>query len=287
MGLSQKDRVAGRLVKITCLFIALYIIGCSISGGIFIKSAAAKEDSKVRAQDITIEGSKEPFMVGEELTYKLTWVGMNVGTVVARIKGIEKVGARDAYVVELRAKTNAFCSMIYPVDDIFISFIDKERFVSLRHIVRRSEGRYRKDAETIFDYTAKKAYFHNRRDGSRKTFDIPGSVQDTLSAAYYFRVMDLAVGQQVSYQVVNNEQIYELFCTIGNKSFMRVGGHTYEAFYVEPYARLQGNRVEKGKASGYFSCDRLRVPLYGIVKAPLFSKVTAILVHKKEGVRND
>ena len=262
--LSEKDRVKGRVIAALCA-LAVLLLSAYASGA-------------------TLDSPEVPLTVGEELTYKLSWVGMNVGTVVARIAGVERINGRDAYVIELTAKTNSFCSKIYPVDDIFISYVDTQKFMSLKHVVRRSEGRYRKNAEVIFDYGKKKAYFTNFRDGSKKVFDIPGPVQDTLSAAYYFRVMDLKAGQNFSYKVVNNEQIYELFGAIGKKVFITVGHKVYEAFYAEPYARLRGQRVEKGKASGYFSCDRLRIPLYGTVKAPLFTRVTAILVNKKEGV---
>jgi hypothetical protein len=274
MDLSQKNRVQ------VCAFIgmaALFLSACALSKTVVAGNAADVEDRQIAA----------PFSVGEELVYDLAWIGIKVGTVVTRVKGIEVINGRDAYVVELNAKTNAFCSNIYPVDDTFTTYIDKEKFVSLKHVVRRSEGRYRKNAVTVFDYGSNKAYFHNFLDGSRKTFDIPGYVQDTLSAAYYFRVLDLKPGLEVAYKVVNNEQVYDLFGIIGKKEFIRLGGTTYETFHVEPYAKLKGDRVEKGKANGYFSCDRLRIPVYGTVKAPLFTKVTAILVHKKEGVRND
>ena len=284
MGLSKNDRIAVHRVLGWCVLLALASAGCASSKTAVVRSSVVTADRKVFAKDIAIEKAAAPFKVGEELTYEVAWMGIPVGTVVARIKGVERLDGREAYVVELDAKTNAFCSKIYPVDDTYVSYIDKERYVSLKHVVRRREGIYKKDAVTVFDYSAKKAYFHNLCDGSRKTFDIPGDVQDSLSAAYYFRTIDANVGQRVGYAVVNNEEVYNLFGLIEKKAFIKLGNVTYETFYVEPYAVLKGERVKKGNASGYFSCDNLRIPVYGMVKAPLFTKITAVLVNKKEGV---
>ena len=284
MGLSKNDRIAVHRVLGWCVLLALASAGCASSKTAVVRSSVVTADRKVFAKDIAIEKAAAPFKVGEELTYEVAWMGIPVGTVVARIKGVERLDGREAYVVELDARTNAFCSKIYPVDDTYISYIDKERYVSLKHVVRRREARYKKDAVTVFDYSTKKAYFHNLCDGSRKTFDIPGDVQDSLSAAYYFRTIDANVGQKVGYAVVNNEEVYNLFGLIEKKAFIKLGNVTYETFYVEPYAVLKGERVKKGNASGYFSCDHLRIPVYGMVKAPLFTKITAVLVNKKEGV---
>ncbi|MBN1527313.1 MAG: DUF3108 domain-containing protein [Candidatus Omnitrophica bacterium] len=283
MGISKNDRVALYRVLGWCVLLALISAGCAASKAAVVKGSVVAADRKILAKDIAIEKAAAPFRVGEELTYEVAWLGIPVATVVARVKGIERLEGREAYVVELTARTNAFCSKIYPVDDTYLSYIDKERYVSLKHVVRRREGRYKKDAVTVFDYNAKKAYFHNLCDGSRKTFDIPGDVQDSLSAAYYFRTVDAYVGQKVGYTVVNNEEVYNLFGLIEKKAFIKLDNVTYETFYVEPYAVLKGERVKKGNASCYFSCDNLRIPVYGMVKAPLFTKITAVLVNKKEG----
>lgn len=233
------------------------------------------------ADEIVIEKARGRLTIGEELTFNVSWLGVNVGTCVSTVKGIEKVGDREAYVVELTARTNKVLSKIYPIDDTFTSYIDKEKFVTLKHAVRRREGRYRKDAITIFDYNVNKAFFANSLDHSKKTFDIPGYCQDSLSAAYYFRTLNVSVGQKIEYKVVNNEQLYDIIGLVKNTAYIRLKGAAYPAFYVEPYAKLKGQKVRKGRAGCWFSCDPARLPVYGIVKAPLFTKVTAVLVNVK------
>jgi len=225
--------------------------------------------------------------VGERLTYNVAWLGIPVGEVSMAITGVQEINGRKAYRIELRAKTNKFCSHIYPVDDKYISYMDVENLSTLRHEVSRREGRYKKDAVTDFDQENHRAYFRNLLDGSEKDFSIPANVQDTLTAIYYFRTINVSLGDKVNYEVASDEKVYSLYGSIEKKEFIRIRGlRTFEAFLMVPYAKLKGERVRKANVIGYFSADPSRVPLVGIVKGPIFTKVTVSLA-KVENILED
>lgn len=230
------------------------------------------------ARDIVVAPAASRLPNYEKLTYKVRWVGVPVGEITASIKGIERINGRDAYVLEVVVKTNDFCSAIYKIEDRFVSYMDVENLYTLRHEVYRREGRYKKDAVTDFDQVKHKAHFKNFLDKSEKNFDIPKGVQDTLSACYYFRTLPVEVGKKIEYAVCNNESNYELFGLVENKGFIRIPKYgRKEAIYIQPYAKLKGEQVKKGRVSGYFSCDERRIPLLAVVKAPMFTEVTASL----------
>jgi hypothetical protein len=214
----------------------------------------------------------------ETAVFNVRWFGIDVGTITARINGIKKIAGRDAYELEATAKTNAFCSAIYRIDDRYVSYMDVERLHTLRHEVYRREGRYSKDAVTDFDQAAHKAYFRNLRDGSTKTIDIPEDVQDALSVGYYFRTVPIEIGSEIRFKVYNNEQVYDLIGVADRKKLVMLPRLGLRAgFHVQPYATLDGRIVKKGRASGYFSCDEIRAPILVSVKAPLFTEVTGTL----------
>lgn len=203
---------------------------------------------------------------------------MHVGTITASINGVKKIGSRAAYELEAIVKTNEFLSMIYPINDRYVSYMDVERLHTLRHEVYRREGRYKKDAITDFDQEGHKAYFRNSLDGSAKTVEIPPDVQDPLSAAHYFRTIPLEAGKRVAYRVYNNEEIYELFGVADKAKRIKIPRSGFrEAFRIQPYARLKGEVVKKGSSSGYFSCDQKRILLLVSVRAPLFTEVIGYL----------
>jgi hypothetical protein len=214
----------------------------------------------------------------ERLTYKVKWMGMPVGTIWASIKGIEKIRGRDAYVLEVVVRTNRFCSAIYKIEDRYVSYLDVGRLHTLRHEVYRREGRFSKDAITDFDQENHIAYFKNLLNKSEKKFEIPKDIQDTLSVCYFFRLSQLEVGKRIEYAVCNNEKNYQLFAEIQRKTKISSSAlGKKEVFYVQPYAKLEGEEVRKGRVSGYFSSDENKFPLLAIVEAPVFTKVTAYL----------
>jgi hypothetical protein len=214
----------------------------------------------------------------EKLIYKVRWLGVSVGDITASIKGIKKIGNRDAYEVEVIAKTNDFCSSIYKIDDRFISYIDTQNLYTLRHEVYRREGRYKKDAITEFDQINHKAYFKNLLDKTEKVFDIPVGVQDTLSACYYFRLLPIKLREKIEYYVCNNEENYKLFGLVKAIESIRVPKlGKQDVFFIQPYAKLKGADVKKGRVSGYFSCDEKRIPILAVVRAPMFTEVTVSL----------
>lgn len=259
----------------------LFVSGCAATYA--VKSSRAskiEKGEKLYSKEIQIKKSPEKLSLGETLTYQVKWLGVPVGEIIASVAPkLEQVNGRSAYKVSVIAKTNNFCSAIYKVEDKFISYIDTETMTTLRHEVYRRDGRYKKDAITDFDQTAHTAHFKNLINKEEKTFTIPEKTQDTLSACYYFRILELKLGDRVEYSVVNNEKNYTLFGIIEDKKFISIKGlGEFESFFIQPYARvLGGEQVKKGKVSGYFSADEKRLPLLAIVEAPVFTKVTVTL----------
>ena len=274
----RDNTLSGGIRFLTVFLMAIVLGGCATSNAVKIQNQVKSEEQVARAREIQIQKPPDYFKVGERLTYDVRWLGARVGEVVSTIKSAETQNGREVYVVELTARTNGFCSKIYRIFDRYVSYIDKEDLTSHKHIAQRSEGKYRKDAVTVFDRQNQKAYFQNAVDNSKKTFDIPPLCRDPISAIYYFRTLDVKLRDKVYYKVVNNEEVYDLYALIKDKKFITIENKkTYESFYIEPYALLKGERYKKGNASIYVSSDGQRLPVLGIIKAPLFTRITVSL----------
>jgi len=267
-----------KIFLISALVILLFLSGCAITRTANILKTETGQ--KLRSEQIEIKPPRTKLPLGEKLTYQVSWLGVPVGIIVASTASkLEEINGRKAYKVQVIAETIGFCNAIYKVKDKFISYIDVETMATLRHEVYRRDGRYKKDAITDFNQQKHTAHFKNLLDKSEKTFTIPENSQDTLSACYYFRLLDIEQGDRVKYFVVNNEKNYELFGVVEKKKFIKIKDiGNYESFFIQPYAKeLGGEEVRKGKVSGYFNADQDRIPLLAIVEAPLFTKVTVSL----------
>jgi hypothetical protein len=267
----------GRIIG-SILSIAL-ISGCmGVRWSATNKTFDAKGRMLLDAQQIVIETPDQRLPENEVLTFRVQWLGMAAGDVTVSIKGIKNINGRDAYVLEAIFKSGGFLSAVYKIEDRFVSYMDVEKLYALRHEVYRREGKFKKDAITEFDQEGHKAKFKNFVDNSEKTFDIPPNVQDTLSALYYFMLIPLKGGEKAEFAVTNNEANYQLFAIVESRAFIKTpGAGEKRAFLIQPYAKLKGEKVEKGNLKGYFSCEKRRLPLLAILQGPVFTEVTLVL----------
>jgi hypothetical protein len=249
------------------LVVVCFIAGCASL--VHVKKSRPADEAHEKVilpESVTIEPPQKTFRVGERLVYGISWLGIPVGTIITHITEVTEVNGKQAYHMELTAKTNAFCSAIYRIDDRFETYMDTRTFLPLRHELHRREGRHKKDYIVEYDHTNHTATYHNLRENWTRTTEIPEGVQDPLSAIYFFRTLDVDVGTEVRMVVNMNEKNYNVYGAIEKKTIIEVPKlGVYDAFESQPYAVLEGKPVKKGRAWGYVSCDESRIPLFGVV----------------------
>lgn len=239
---------------------------------------AVEHEAVLKEERAELPRARPVFPEYEKLVYRAKWLGIPAGELVAEIKGLEDFRGRKAYRIEVSARTTGICSLIYRIDDHYVSYLDAEEFHTLRHEVHRREGHYKKDAVTDFDQNAHKAYFKSLTDGSEKVYDVPPNVQDTVTASYYSRFLPLGPNRIFTLRVANSEQNYALYLRVHAFERRTFAGKVREVFKFQPYARQNGRRIREGRVSGYISADSVREPLLVVIKAPVFTSIAAWLV---------
>jgi len=209
------------------------------------------------------------------LSYDIKWLGFHIGEAQLSISEIKQTGSNPIRVLEASVHTNNFLSKIYPVRDKYISHIDLARLCSIEYEISRREGRYRKDAVTIFDQDEHKAYFENFLDNSKKEFSIPSDAQDPLSALYCFMQKDIKNVDEITYKIVNNEKIYSIFVDIKKELLLNFKGKKILVYEVVPYAIIDDKRVSGGNLVCFVMKDT-SVPIRAILKGPIFTKIELI-----------
>jgi hypothetical protein len=266
-----------KIMKITsCIMAFLFLAGCATNRNLLQQSLLIEQIQD--AVELASVATFKELPASEKLTYTVKWLGMPVGTLTSSVKGMAKINGREAFVLEAIFKTNGFCSRIFPVNDRYISYVDKEQLYTLQHEVYRREGKYKKDAITVFDHVKGKAYFRNLLDKSKKVFDIPAGVHDFLSANYFFRSLPLKVGDKVRYTVSTNEKNYQVVVLVKSRAAVKLGAlGEKKALLIQPYVILEGKQLKQGSARGYYSPEGNHPLLGAIISAPVFTKITAFL----------
>src|SRR5713226_9615743 len=90
------------------------------------------------------EPKPPPFAPGETLTYDVTWSVFRAGEVVATLRKASD-GPSDGYEVETTAHSKGFVSLLFKVENKFISLFDPETVCSRQISKKVNEGRRRRD----------------------------------------------------------------------------------------------------------------------------------------------
>lgn len=230
--------------------------------------------------------------VGERLVYSVRLLGLEVGKGEAEVKEIVTLRGRRAYHIVVQVRSAPILDWIYKVRDTHHSYIDVEKFHSLRYEKILKEGHYRADEEMDYDQENHTAAYHSRLNESRKEMLIPPNVQDQLSCGYWFRLQEVEPGTEIVIPVNADEKNWDVKVKILKKTKIENAGaglppphdEEVEAVEVEPEIQFQGIFVKRGKIRGWMALDDRRIPLKMKVKIPVLGAINARLVEYRPGV---
>ena len=136
-------------------------------------------------------------------------MGIPVGYGWIEVKEFVTLNGRQAIHIEAQGRTNQVLSKIYPIHDVIHSYLDAETLKPLRFEKDQHEGHYRANEVVTFDYEHAVATYRSLLNHSVKEIPLPESVQDLISALYWFRAQPLRPGQSVTVNLYTDEKIYE------------------------------------------------------------------------------
>lgn len=199
------------------------------------------------------------FNVGEELLYTIHWGVIRVAETRVTTEWIEEDGRR-LIAIRYRTRSNSFLNKIYRVDDTIEAVIDPGPFLPVRFTKTLSEGKYRTDEVTVFDHAAGKAYWKNRYRNNEKEFDIEPDTRDLVTFMYYMRQHAFEPGEKVTYRVMADEKIYDVFIDVGSVDTLKTDKFgKVKSVRITPEAAFEGLFVRKGKIVLWVSQDERRV----------------------------
>ena len=257
----------------------IFLIGVVVSGLMGLAGCAStltlpSKEMLAKIENASDMPMRQALPEHERLVYQVKWMGITAGEMVSEIKGKVNWKGRSCYLIEVTGHSSPFISTFFKVEDHYRSYFDVEKHYPLHYEEHRHEGAYHKDAVTDFDHDAGKAYFRNDADGTRKIFDIPPGVQDSLTAAYMGRLLPLTPEKIFTFKICNSEKVYDLYVSVSGRFVL----NGRAVLHLVPFARINGTEFREGRASGYVTDDDRRIPLEVVIKAPVFTSVTAQLV---------
>jgi len=255
------------------IFIAVFISGCGITSSYKIREVEKPEEIK-------IEAPKSQLRIGEKLTYKAEWMGMDVGFATLLVKEITELNGHEAYCIVAKAETTSFVAKLFKVEDEIAAYIDTKELYPVRFDKKQKEGKKYRDEYVDFDQENGKAVCVSRITGEKKEFNVPKGVQDPVSCIYYFRLSSISPGEALFANVHLDDKNWFLETKVTGRGIVKIKGlGNWQAFMAQPMSWFQGELNKNAKVSIWFSADQQRVPLLIVVQSsiPFVGTITITL----------
>lgn len=229
----------------------------------------------------------EPLVLGEKLTYSISWKGIYAGKATLSIdERLATFRKRECYVFRSTTRSSDFISTFYEVNDRVTTLIDRETLKPLKFSKKLREGSHR-TYQLIYFHPDEGYIAYYKRKGNRyvlrKEYEsIEGKVYDVLSALIYLRTAPLnGVGDEATIKVCTGKRIVEVTFKVKEEKRITVKAGTFRAFHITTSFKIEKEASKRlGKDEGLFVSDEVgevwfdaesRRPLLMTVDVPIGS----------------
>ena len=214
---------------------------------------------------VTISIQLSAFQTGEKLTFQIKYGIIKAGEATLQINSYIYKDSTECYKIESLAKTNSFFDNVYKVRDRIESIWDKDKLVTRRFTKKLQEGSYRQYRIHFYypeqNFTIYTKFGRKTKKFKEKRMDIPTNTQDILSALYYLRLQEFAVGDTLTINVTADGRNYPADVIVHRMEKMETIFGDKNCFVVEPI--LKGDAIFKqtGKILVWLTADEYKIPV--------------------------
>ncbi len=198
-------------------------------------------------------GLDVPFVTGESLSYALKFGFLRVGSASMYVKGPAVVRGQNTIQTLFRITGG---TMFFKVNDLMQSWIEPEKFASLRFHQEIAEGSYKANRRYEF-FPERKSYTENDKP-EKPSVESP---LDDGSFLYFIRTQPLEVGKEYSYDRYFDPEANPVRIKVLRKEKIRVPAGEFDAIVLQPIIKTSGIFSEGGEATIWLSDDSRRMVL--------------------------
>jgi len=132
---------------------------------------------------VLLSAQEKAYGEGECLKFRVHYGLLTAGYATLEIDEV-KLGDRQVYHVKGFGESIGMASWFFNVEDIYQSYIDKDKDIPYRFIRKIDEGGYTKDIQIDFNHRTKKALVINNKYETKEEVSFPEDAQDMVSAFF-------------------------------------------------------------------------------------------------------
>jgi len=200
------------------------------------------------------------FKVNELLHFRVSYGNITAGYATMEVNRQVEYKKRQCYVLKTTAQSRKAFDWIFKVRDWTESYVDIEKFYSLRFEKHLSEGSYKKDIVIEYDQERNQAVYVDEKKKA-EVIAVPPDVLDPLSALYLVRNMDLQVGKDIYLPSTDNKTVYPIRIIVHKIESVKVEAGKFFCYVVEPVMADGGIFKKDGKVKIWLTADKRRMPV--------------------------
>lgn len=194
----------------------------------------------------------------EELVYRVDFLGLTMGYARFSVRGMVRIGDRQAYHLTVRAWTSDLLSVFYPMNDTIEYYLDVETLAPIRQEFTNSR---KEDDIAYYDQETGSIVYRFKKDGRiRKKVKAVPCVYDPVSLAYYFRTREL-VREEPARPMYAGRKLWEVSAKPLGVETIRTDRGRFDTVTIEPVLRRNGNLEDKGNLRIWMTRDERHVPV--------------------------
>ncbi len=203
----------------------------------------------------------------EVFVFRISYLGLNVGTVQLRTEPMTRVAGRDVFHFRAHMRSARYYRFIYELDDRLETYVDARTFLPVRYTLIQRESGQDVDDLQLFDYENLETHVFFKRvredrvTEREETHPIPNYMQDSFSSLYFVRGLPLEVGDRYEFPVVTRGRLWLIELNVEKKEQIRVGGRWTDAIKINAVTRFPGVLERRGDINFWYSDDEVRRPL--------------------------
>ena len=197
------------------------------------------------------------FGAGERLVFDISYGVVTAGEAIITVTA-DSMAGRACYRVDVRINSLPSFSWIYKVEDLYVTYIDRQAIVPWKFEQHIREGGYRRDFVAEFDQ------FRHRAKTTEGEHEIPPYVHDIMSAFFYVRTLDFSGAQKGDILWLQNfykDKSYELGVKFLGRQEEEVAAGTFRTIVLEPMVREGGLFKSEGRIVVWLSDDERKIPI--------------------------
>ena len=194
-------------------------------------------------------------LVMEEFDYRLSWLGLEVGSAKLQI-------SRDDKAVKIfsQALSSEWVSKIYRVKNTLESTIASDGY-PVYHKLKLSQGKQRRDREVFFDKKAGTIKSIDKKNNKEHTYKPAKKYYDPLSGFHELRQRDIVVGVTEVIPIFDKEKFYEAYIEVLRKERIKTDYGHFDTVLIHPVLETGGFLVTKADVLIWLTDDKKKIPV--------------------------